>query len=79
MHHDSNRPKPREMALLLGLPQGFLNDLPEDDQAAIREMVGKPILLCGYGQDGRAELEFTSAEGTTHTIYLDPGFIESVQ
>jgi hypothetical protein len=68
MHHASHRPKPAEMALLLGLPQGFLKDLPEDDRAAIREMAGKPALLCGYDQDGRPELEFTSADGSTHTI-----------
>jgi hypothetical protein len=28
--------------------------------------------------DGRAELEFTDAEGVDHTIWVDPQFIEKL-
>jgi hypothetical protein len=45
MSERANEPKPGEMALLVGLRPGFLNDLPEEDRAAIPVMVGRPLLL----------------------------------
>jgi len=42
--------------ILTGLPPGFLDDLPEEDQRAISAVVGKAVKLLGYDQDGRAEL-----------------------
>jgi hypothetical protein len=76
----TNKPKPGEMVLLVGLPSGFLDDLPQKDQRALREMVGKPILLSEYDEDGRAVLEFTEADGGTgRTIYVDPRFIEAIR
>lgn len=75
----ANKPKPGEMVLLVGLPSGFLDDLPEEEQRALREMVGKPILLSEYDEHGQAVLEFTEADGGTgHTIYLDPRFIKAI-
>ena len=64
-----------EVAVLKELPPGFINDLPPEDQAAITEIVGKPISLLGYDKDGRAELEFTDQQGIFHTIYVLPKFI----
>jgi hypothetical protein len=76
----ANKPEPGQMVLLVGLPSGFLDDLPDEDQRAIAEMVGKPILLSEYDEDGRAVLELTEADGGTgHTIYLDPSFIEAIR
>lgn len=66
------------MVVLLGLPDGFLNDLPASDQAAIREVVGKPVLLEAYDEDGRAELYFTDAEGMMHWIYVPARLIRGV-
>jgi uncharacterized damage-inducible protein DinB len=60
--------------LLTGLPAGFLDDLPTEDQRAISAMVGKPIVLRGYEQNGRAELEFEEPS-TSHVIFLNPKFI----
>jgi hypothetical protein len=80
MSSRANKPEPGQMVLLVGLPPGFLNDLPEEDQQAIREFVGKPILLSEYDEDGRAALEFTEADGGTgRTIYVDPSFIEAIR
>ena len=44
-----------------GLPLGLLNDLPQEDQTAIASIVGTPVLLVGYHEDGRAELELAEA------------------
>jgi hypothetical protein len=48
------KPKPGEMVVLMEVPPGMLDDLPPVDQQAINEVVGKPILLNEYDEDGRA-------------------------
>jgi hypothetical protein len=55
----------------------LLDGLPEEDPAAISEIVGKRILLVGYDEDGRAELEFKDSEGIIHLIYVSPEFGKS--
>jgi hypothetical protein len=61
--------------MLIAVPPGMLNGLPTEDQKAITEVVGKPILLTGYDEDGRAELEFQDESADTHFIYVSPEFI----
>jgi hypothetical protein len=39
------------------------------------QVVGKPILLTGYDEDGRAELEFQDGSADFHFIYVSPEFI----
>jgi len=63
--------------VLTEVPQGLLDDLPSEDQQAICEIVGKPILLVEYDEDGRAELEFRDRDGNFHFIYVNPGFIKT--
>ena len=75
----SRVPKPKDFVILTKLPPGFVDDLPKSDQIAIREIVGKPVLLESYDEDGRAELYFTDAEGTFHWIYVNPIFIRSAE
>jgi hypothetical protein len=53
--------------------------LPIEDQLAISEIVGKPVLLEEYDEDGRAELKFTTSEGHVHFIYVSPEFIRAVR
>jgi hypothetical protein len=65
--------------LLKGIPPGFSDDLPQEDQEAISNVIGKSVLLVGYDKDGRAELEFTAGEGNFHTIYVDPKFIDAAK
>ena len=72
------KPKPGSRAILIKVPPGLLDGLPVEDQAAISEIVGKQILLAGYDEDGRAELEFKDSEGRNHFIYVAPEFIRSV-
>lgn len=71
----NTKPKPGDMVVLIELPPGLLDDLPPEDQQAINEVVGKPILLRKYDEDGRAELAFKDSAGTFHYIYVDPAFI----
>ena len=47
-----------------------------EDQTAISAVVGKPITLNQYEDDGRAELEFTDGQEVIHLIYVDPKFIK---
>ena len=47
-----------EQVIFLALPPGLLDGLPEEDQRAIIAMVGKPVMLLDYDDDGRAELFF---------------------
>jgi hypothetical protein len=68
--------KPGEKVLLKALPPRFIADLPAEDQRVISEAVGKPIVLNGYEEDGRAELEFTDREDVVHLIYVDTKFID---
>jgi hypothetical protein len=71
----SRNPTPSDVVVLVEIPPGFLNDLPPEDQRAIAGIVGKPVRLIEYGEDGRAELEFTDVENVTHFIFVDPQYI----
>jgi hypothetical protein len=72
------KPKPGEKVVLMGVPAGMLADLPVEDQQAINEVLGKPILLNGYDDAGRAELEFKDGNGVIHFIYVRTEFIRTV-
>jgi hypothetical protein len=69
------RPKPGEFVILKECPAGFLDDLPVEDQQAITAILGKPIRLNKYENDGRAELEFTDADGAIHFLFVRPELI----
>jgi hypothetical protein len=70
-------PKPGEWVVLTEVPPRMLDDLPLEDQQAIVEAVGKPIVLRGYDDDGRAELEFEDRGGNGHVIFVDLRFIRA--
>jgi hypothetical protein len=60
-----------------------LDGLPQEDQNAIIAMIGKPVLLVSYHEDGRAELHFddpfdvrTDDYSHSHSIWVAPEFIE---
>jgi len=69
------KPKPGELVVLVEIPRGMLDDLPLEDQEAITDVVGKPVLLNEYDDAGRAELEFTDRAGQIHFIFVAPEFI----
>jgi hypothetical protein len=62
--------------VLVNLPAGLLDGLPEEGQKAIAAIVGIPVSLAGYDEDGRAELEFAGPRrGQHHTIWVDPKLV----
>jgi len=67
--------KPGDKVVLGTVPPGLLRGLPREDQKAIREIVGKPVLLEEYDDDGRAVLTFTDSENMEHSIFVRPEFI----
>jgi hypothetical protein len=70
-----NRPKPGDRVILKECPAGLLDDLPAADQQAISAIIGKPVRLNEYDVDGRAELEFTDADGVIHFLFVGSEFI----
>jgi hypothetical protein len=75
MTSEHRKPKPGDTVVLTEIPPGFLDGLPAEDQHAIQDIVGKPILLNEYDDNGRAELEFIDASGVVHFIYVNPSVI----
>jgi hypothetical protein len=80
--NDSNKPQPGDMVVLTAVPLGLLDGLPQEDQHAIIAIVGKPVLLVGYDDDGRAEICFddpfdlgTDPYSNTHSVWVPPAFI----
>jgi hypothetical protein len=61
--------------ILLAVPEGLVDDLPLEDQRAIRAVVGRPVVLVEYDECGRAELEFADESGNIHFIWVAPAFI----
>jgi hypothetical protein len=79
---DSIKPKPGDMVVLTTVPLGLLDGLREEDQHAITAIVGKPVLLVGYDDDGRAEISFddpfdvrTDVYSNAHSVWVPPAFI----
>jgi hypothetical protein len=68
-------PKPGDTVVLTDIPPELLDGLPPEDQQAITRLVGKPILLTGFDEDGRAELEIRDNGADFRFIYLSPEFI----
>jgi len=73
-----SRTKPGEKVVLTKLPPDLRDGLPDEDQRAISDIVGKTITLNGYDKDGRAELEWWDyRDNTGHTIWVNPQFVRS--
>jgi hypothetical protein len=62
--------QPGDVVVLISVPATIFSGLPEEDQTAIRSVIGKPVKFSGitYGQ---AELEFRDGRGDEHTIWVD--------
>jgi len=64
------------MVVLTKLPADLVQGLPDEDQAAIRSIIGRPVKLAGYSF-GQAELEFVDGAGDTHSIWVEPSFLQT--
>ena len=73
--NENRKPMPGESVVLTDVPEALLFELPEADQQAISEIVGKPIRLNQYDESGRTELEFTDPDGGIHFVYVDSNLI----
>jgi hypothetical protein len=49
----------------------------DEDQQAIKEIEGKPVLLNEYDEAGRAELEFNDREGQPYFIFAAADLIKA--
>lgn len=73
------KPLPGDTVVMGEVPHGLLDGLPLEDQHAIRAIVGKPIRLNEYDDEGRAELEFTDSDGSIHFVYVSPDVISTAR
>ena len=71
--------EPGHLVVLTKLPPRFLDDLPREDQQAILDIVGKPIRLNEYDEEGRAELEFIDRKGNTRFVCVSTDFIRPAE
>jgi len=69
---------PGDLVILESAPSSLLHGLPDEDQVAIRDVVGKPVLFAGMSY-GQAELEFKDARGDFHTIWVESRLIAPVR
>ena len=75
MNTNDKRPSAGQSVVLTEVPPGLLDGLPAEDQQAIVEMVGKPVLLNEYTDQDTAELQFTDGNGVIHFVYVSQSFI----
>jgi hypothetical protein len=61
---------PGDLVIILSVPPELLSGLPEEDQIAIRSVIGKPVTFAGMSF-GQAEVEFRDSDGDEHTIWID--------
>jgi hypothetical protein len=59
-------------------PAGLPRRPAPEDQFAIRDLIGKPIIFSEYADWGDAELEFTDKRGGIRFVF-DPRFIRAVK
>lgn len=71
----NRKPKPGDNVILKEYPFGLLDGLPTEDQGAISAIIGKPVRLNDYDDDGRTEIEFADADGVIHFVFVSPDII----
>lgn len=53
-------------------PEKLIHGLPLEDQTAIQAQAGKRMEIMGFDSYGHAEMDFTSADGVMHKIWVEP-------
>ena len=74
----SRRTPKADKVVLTSAPPELLAGLPAEDQAAVTAIVGKPVALVGYDEDGRAELQFTDDRGVIHFLFVAPSLLRPI-
>ena len=75
MNAKDKAPSPEQRVVLGEVLPGLLDGLPPEDQQAIVEVVGKPVLLNEYTDQETVELQFTDGNGAIHFVYVSRSFI----
>jgi hypothetical protein len=70
--------QPGDLVILLSVPAKLIHGLPEDDQTAIRSVIGKTVTFSGISFD-QAEIEFRDSHGDAHTIWVDSDRIRPIE
>lgn len=52
------------------IPESLVRGLPQSDQRAINDCLGRSFKISGFNDQGEAEIEFTEAEDEFHTIWI---------
>lgn len=68
--------------LLLGIPDGLLDDLPDEDQDAILKLIGKKLMIQGFHDNYKLEIEYIYPEGSKsfcRSIWVNPSFVVLVK
>jgi hypothetical protein len=60
-------------------PNGLLSGLPEEDQFAIRTIIGKKLFVKDFDQYGHVELHFKDKDGDYHYIWVRPSEVEVIE
>jgi hypothetical protein len=66
--------EPGRLVILGSATPELLKGLPEEDQIAIRAIVGRPVTYVGHTY-GQAEIEFVDGSGDGHTIWVEPSLL----
>ncbi len=70
--------RPGDLVKLESVPSSLLEDLPEEDQVAIRNIIGHTVMFVGYSH-GQVEIEFKDDSGSYHSIWVDEKQIKRVK
>jgi hypothetical protein len=71
-------PRPGDLVLLAGVPEGLIDDLPPEDQHALVMAVGTYVVFVGWDEGGRAEVQFEDSERGIHFLYVAAHFVKTV-
>jgi len=63
--------KEGDTVILLQAPNELLSDLPDEDQTAINDQIGKTMSIQGFDEYSHVELEFVSEDEMMHFIWVD--------
>ncbi len=61
---------------VISIPDGLTKGLPSADRDAVQECIGKAFPIRGFNSLGEAEIEFSSGEDDSHTIWVAPNCLE---
>lgn len=68
-----------DVVVILKISQNLLSDLPQEDQDAIKNCVGKKFSIAGFDALGNVEVEFVDGQGNPHTIWIESNCVSKIK